>query len=328
MEDKIQSLRKAAEIHKKVRGLVKDDIKPGTKVIDICEKIEHNVRELTKFNKEEPLKGGIGFPCGFSINNCAAHWTPTSKNELRIINKNDICKIDFGVHINGYIIDSAWTVSFDKKYDNLLNASKDATNTGLRLAGCDARINEISIAIEEVINSYEIELNNKRYAIKPVRSLCGHQIDKYKIHSKKAVPIINLPHYNAKMKEGEVYAIETFATTGSGKTVEMGECSHFMVDYLNQKPKRFSGLMEHRKVFLKRLYKERSTLPFCQRWFNCWDILEKEKVEETLQDLVERNIINAYPPLYDKKGSFVSQFEHTLMIHKDKVEILSRGDDY
>ena len=58
------------------------------------------------------------------------------------------------------------------------------------------------------------------------------------------------------------------------------------------------------------------------------DILEKEKVEETLQDLVERNIINAYPPLYDKKGSFVSQFEHTLMIHKDKVEILSRGDDY
>jgi methionyl aminopeptidase len=328
MEDKLQSLRKAAEIHKKVRNLVKDDIKPGAKVIDICEKIEHNVRELTKFNKEEPLKGGIGFPCGFSINDCAAHWTPTSRNESRIINKNDVCKIDFGVHIDGHIIDSAWTVSFNEKYDNLLNASKDATNTGLSLAGCDVRINEISVAIEEVINSYEIELNNKRYQIKPVRSLCGHQIDKYKIHSKKAIPIINIPHYNEKMKEGEVYAIETFATTGCGETVERGDCSHFMIDYLNQKPKRFQGLMDHQKKFLKQVYKNRATLPFCQRWSNSWDDLEKQKVEYILKDLVDRNIVNAYPPLYDKKGGFVSQFEHTIMIHKDKVDILSRGDDY
>ena len=63
------------------------------------------------------------------------------------------------------------------------------------------------------------------------------------------------------MKEGEVYAIETFATTGSGETVEKGNCSHYMVDYLNQKPKNFQGLMKHQKIFLKKLYKNRSTLP-------------------------------------------------------------------
>ena len=56
MEDKLQSLRKAAEIHKKVRNLVKDDIKPGAKVIDICEKIEHNIRELTNEKQTRRFK--------------------------------------------------------------------------------------------------------------------------------------------------------------------------------------------------------------------------------------------------------------------------------
>ena len=124
--------------------------KVNVTVIDICEKIENCIKELIGFDEKEPLKRGIGFPCGFSINECAAHWTPTRSTESRIIHKDDVCKIDFGVHVNGYIIDSAWTVAFNEKYDNLLNASKDATNTGLRLAGCDARINEISASIEEV----------------------------------------------------------------------------------------------------------------------------------------------------------------------------------
>ena len=33
MDKKVESLRKAAEIHKKVRNLIKEDIKPGAKVI-------------------------------------------------------------------------------------------------------------------------------------------------------------------------------------------------------------------------------------------------------------------------------------------------------
>jgi methionyl aminopeptidase len=123
MEEKIKSLRIAADIHKKVRKMVKDDIKPGAKILDICEKIENNVRLLSKYDIEKPLLQGIGFPCGFSVNNCAAHWTPVTSNEKRKIKKGDVCKIDFGVHVNGYIIDSAWTVAFNK----LLYFSSNAT---------------------------------------------------------------------------------------------------------------------------------------------------------------------------------------------------------
>ena len=33
------------------------------------------------------------------------------------------------------------------------------------------------------------------------------------------------------MKEGEIYAIETFGTTGKGYVREDGECSHYMKDF-------------------------------------------------------------------------------------------------
>ena len=163
-------------------------------------------------------------------------------------------------------------IFYDTPGSNLLNATKDATNTGLNLAGCDARISEISANIEEVINSYDIVLNNKRLKIKPVRSLCGHQIEKYKIHHKKAIPIIRMDNYHEKMKEGEFYAIETFASTGTGNVIERGNCSHYMVDYRNEKKKNFQNMNSDEKLLLTTLYKKRSTLPFCPRWLKSYGI--------------------------------------------------------
>ena len=47
-----------------------------------------------------------------------------------VVDALSACRADFGSHINGHIIDSAFTVAFNPKYDNLLKAVKDATNTG------------------------------------------------------------------------------------------------------------------------------------------------------------------------------------------------------
>ena len=58
-----------------------------------------------------------------------------------------MCKIDFGCQINGRIIDSAFTVTFDSKYDKLLEAVKASTNEGLKLAAVDVRIGDIGAAI-------------------------------------------------------------------------------------------------------------------------------------------------------------------------------------
>ncbi|KAJ3118082.1 Methionine aminopeptidase 2 [Phlyctochytrium bullatum] len=97
----------------------------------------------------------------------------------------------------GRIIDCAFTVAFDPQYEKLLAAVKDATNTGIREAGIDVRLSDIGAAVQEVMESYEVEINGKTYqefeltiAVKPIRNLNGHSIGSYQIHAGKTVPIV------------------------------------------------------------------------------------------------------------------------------------------
>lgn len=194
MEEKIQSLRKAAEIQRQVRRFAQRIIKPGRKLADICEDLENYNRTLAP---QKPMDSGIAFPTGISINNCAAHYTPNPGDET-VLKYDDVCKIDFGTHINGRIIDTAFTVAFNPVYDNLLLAVKDATNTGIKEAGIDARLSEIGEKIQETMESYEVEINGKVHQVKTVKNLNGHSIDPYKIHGGKSVPCVKT-NTNVKM---------------------------------------------------------------------------------------------------------------------------------
>ncbi len=112
-----------------MRAYAKKIMKPGMSMIDICEAIENGTRTLIE---ENGFQAGIGFPTGCSLNHCAAHYTPNAGDQT-VLQYDDVCKIDFGTHINGRIIDCAFTVSFNPVYDNLLAAVKDATNTGIKV---------------------------------------------------------------------------------------------------------------------------------------------------------------------------------------------------
>ena len=50
-----------------------------------------------------------------------------------VLQQGDVLKVDIGVHVNGRICDSAFTLNFEPTYDNLLEAVKAATNTGIRV---------------------------------------------------------------------------------------------------------------------------------------------------------------------------------------------------
>lgn len=132
-------LRKAAECHRQVRKYAQSIIRPGVRLIDICQAIESTNRRLIEANK---LEAGIAFPTGSSINHCAAHYSP-NPGDFRVLEKDDVCKIDFGTHVKGLLVDCAFTVAFNPIYDNLLEAVKAATNAGVKAAGIDARLNEI-----------------------------------------------------------------------------------------------------------------------------------------------------------------------------------------
>jgi len=132
-----------------------------------------------------------------------------------VLNQEDVMKVDFGVHINGRIVDSAFTMSFDPVYDNLLTAVKAATNAGIKEAGIDVRMSDIGAAIQEVMESYEVEIKGTTYPVKAIRNLNGHDIHPYSIHGGKSVPIVKGGD-QTKMEEGETFAIETFGSTGKG----------------------------------------------------------------------------------------------------------------
>ena len=120
-------------------------------------------------------------------------------------------KIDFGTHVNGHLIDSAFTVAFNPKYEQLLKASQESTAAGIRLAGVDVRLADIGEIIEETMESFEVELDGKVYPVRSIKNLCGHSIEQYRVHGGQLVPNCKGTDPSIKMKEGEQYAIETFA---------------------------------------------------------------------------------------------------------------------
>jgi len=250
-----------------------------------------------------------------------------------VLQYGDVMKIDFGTQIEGRIIDCAWTVAFDPQFDPLLNAVKEATNTGIRAAGIDVQMSEIGEAVEEVMESFEVEINGKTYPIKCCRNLNGHSIGPYQIHAGKSVPIVKGGE-STRMEEGEFYAIETFGTTGRGWVVEDGDCSHYMKDfYAPHVPLR----LPKAKKLLSHINKTFGTLAFCKRWLERPDggsfttngnAGKQEQYSAALKNLCDVGIVTPYPPLVDIKGSYVAQYEHTLLLRPTCKEVLSRGDDF
>lgn len=265
----------------------------------------------------------MGFPTGLSLNHCAAHYTPNAGNKV-ILNEADVMKVDIGVHLNGRIVDSAFTLAFQPQYDSLLAAVKAATNTGVRESGIDVRMSDIGAAIQEVMDSYEVVLptagsnsttaadpghiGSTTHQVRAIRNLNGHNIEQYKIHGGKSVPIVKGGD-QTKMEEGETFAIETFGSTGRGFVHDDMETSHYAKI---AEGKAGGGLrVQSAKTLLRTIEKNFGTLPFCRRYL---DRLGCEKYLLGLNNLVSSGIVEAYPPLVDVKGCYTAQYEHVSVL--------------
>ncbi|KIW28671.1 methionine aminopeptidase 2-1 [Cladophialophora immunda] len=321
----LQNYRKAAEVHRQTRQWVQESVRPGQTLLDVAEGIEDSVRALLGHAGLEPgdsLKGGMGFPTGLCLNNQVAHYTPNPGQKDVVLQQDDILTVDFGVHSNGWIVDSAFTVAFDHTYDSLLAAVKDATNTGIKTAGVDVRISDVSAAIQEAMESHEVEIRGKTFRVKPVRNLSAHDIKRYRIHGGKSIPFVKNSD-QTKMEEGEVFAIETFGTTGRGYVVD--DVGVYGYGLNHNAPLATSLPLASARRLHKTIRENFGTLVFSRRY------LERLGVERYLAGmncLVSNGIVESYEPLMDIPGSYSAQFEHTLLLRETHKEVLSRGDDY
>ncbi|TGO23011.1 hypothetical protein BPAE_0147g00150 [Botrytis paeoniae] len=338
----LDDYREAAEIHRQVRQYAqKELIKPGASLLSIADGIENGIRALSGHQGLETgdaLKASMGFPTGLCLNNIAAHWTPNPGGKDVILKNSDVLKVDFGVQVSGRIVDSAFTVAFDHTYDNLLAAVKDATNTGIMHAGIDARMSDIGAAIQEVMESYEVEIGGKVFPVKSIRNITGHDILRYHIHGGKQVPFVKNKNRD-KMEEGEVFAIETFGSTGTGYLRDdVGIYGYGRNDDVTSANVQLSSA----KALLNTIDANFGTLVFCRRY------LERLGVKDYhlgMRHLIDNGIMESYAPLVDVKGSCTAQFEHvrrnlaklsseanhwfqTILLHSGGKEVISRGDDY
>jgi methionyl aminopeptidase len=353
---KLICLREAAKIHSGARQIALNNLYPGNSyrllvfevenyIISQCTKIS----EVTdKHRKDYFSKGfinsGIAFPVGVNVNNVVAHDSSNSLDDRTFL-YGDVVKIDIGVHVDGMIIDSAFTKIIDDYdvvdsnllsgtavYDPLINASHDSVMTAIKMSGPDQLLIEISESIEEIISSYEIDLGSDILEIKPISGMGGHDIKPYNIHAGKLILSSPDPDIqsNTRMDVNEVYAIETYATTGSGiATQNSGTVSHYMEthDSLVSSNKITKKDKKHfRTSDLYKWMKTRNGLPFSYSWIteNC----NIPKLQKYIKSGVESGQIMAYPPIYDIDSSRVSQFEHTIHIGEKIVEIFTLNDMY
>jgi len=291
----LENLKKAAKIAKDVIRYSKSLLKPEVSLLEIAESIEQRIRDLG---------GEPAFPVNISINEIAAHYTPQPGNDI-ILKEGDVVKIDIGVHVDGYIVDTAYTEEInDTKYKDLIEASRQALLNVKKILKKDIELWEIGKIIEDTI---------KRYNLNPIYNLSGHKIDRYLLHAG-----INIPNYNngskIKLKEG-IYAIEPFATNGIGY-VRDGHGSG-IYSIVNYKPIRDPKL----RKFLDFLYDRYKNLPFAYRWL----ISDKNlniNINTAIEILKRNNIIYEYPILIEKTGGIVSQHETTFFINSGVHDVI------
>jgi methionyl aminopeptidase len=324
MDSQLDKYIKAGEIHRTVREYVRPHLTEGIKYVDIVKIIETKIaEEINKLKFNDQLNNGIAFPTGVGVNNVAAHFTPHYKDET-VLKLDDVMKIDYGVHIDGCIIDAAFTINLNDKYSEILNASSEAVNAIIKNIGVGSRFGDLSAISQEIVESYEYE----GIPLKVIDNLAGHNILPWKIHGGKllyGVPQHNSEYDDLKVDDGEVMAIEIFVSNGNGTTVlgiNPKNYSHYMLKPEIERIPLFTT--KKTNEVSKLIAQNFKTLPFCPRFIDNINKIHTNYIEN-LQELFGRGYLNSYPPLLETNAaSKVAQFEHTVYISENNKIVLSK----
>ena len=279
---------KAGKIASQVREYARTQDHTGRSLSEICNDIE---QEIFK-------KGGEpAFPVNVSLNDIAAHYTAVPNDPI-IVKNTDVLKIDVGVHIDGYIADTAVTVSYDTKYQNLIDIAERALDEAIGISRSNTRVSDIGRIIEKTIT---------KYGCKPIQNLSGHSLERYTIHAGKSIPNIWTIGHSFNLSVNNVYAIEPFVTTNDGQGV-----------VYEGKIKNIFGIGSRKRTkeqktddFLEYLWNKFKTLPFALRWIV--NEYEEKEALYLLEILVKKKNVHAYPILVEGANRIVVQAEHTII---------------
>ena len=290
----LDKYREAGRIASEARNRAVASIAPGIAYVDVLDAIESYIRSRG---------ADLAFPAQVSVNSVAAHDC-CRPGDPRTSAAGDVAKVDLGVHVDGCIADTAATADLGDHAD-LLCASRTALEAAIALVRPGTGTRQIGAAIQRAMQDA---------GHKPVANLTGHGIAPYTIHCSPAIP--NVPDgSDVRLKEGMMICIEPFATTGRGTVVEQGRAEVFGARRKLKAPRGVdSGVVDQIEA--------RKGLPFCRR-----ELAREhgeELAERSLRELLRAGAVFEYPPLCERPGALVAQFEHTMYVGADGAEVMTR----
>lgn len=299
----IDMYKKAGKIVSNVRKKAVDYVKEDMKILDLVEFVEGEIVELG---------GKPAFPCNVSINEVTAHYTSPANDE-KIIKSGDLVKIDLGAHVDGYIADTAISVIVGddipeetlEKHQNMIAASMEGLENAISIIKAGTEVGKIGRIIEKAINDR---------GFNSVSNLTGHSMERWILHSGLSIP--NIKENNShKLEEGDVLAIEPFATDGVGRVTDMNEV--YIFRFLRDRPMR----LIHAKRALNIIKKDYHNLPFAQRWLQ--DHFSEHHLNAAMRMLITSRAIYPYHVLKEKSNAVVAQSEHTVIVESDGCMVIT-----
>jgi methionyl aminopeptidase len=296
-EDALEKFKLSGKILRESREEIRKFVREDMPIIQVCEKAEGLIRE----------KGGKpAFPCNVSINEVAAHYTSPPNDEKRIP-ENAVVKVDMGVHVDGYVTDTACTVCFNPEHRNMQMAAEHALDAAIESIHGDMATSQIGVIIEK---------NIKNLGFKPISNLTGHSVGRYLIHAGTSIPNVTQISFG-KVKTGRVYAIEPFVTVPDavGRVENSPEVTIFRL------VKAKSVKNAYAKKLLKYMDENFRTLPFAERWLK--DVVPDNKRREAFKELLKCKAVMGYPVFIEVSRKPVTQAEHTVLITENGCEVLT-----
>ncbi len=279
--------RAAGRVAGEARELGLSLARPGMLRRELAERVEGYIRDHG---------AAPAFPANLSRNSEAAHYTP-SADDPEPLQAGDLLKVDVGAHIEGAIADTAATVEVGgtHRYDNLVRAAREGLEAGIRAVRPGGPIDAVSRAVEAAVHAR---------GLKPIRDLTGHSIERYLLHAGKSIP--NVAGFtDRRLEEGEVVAIEPFATNGVG-SIANGPFGHIV---------RFRSDPGAADPALAALFHRFRTLPFTARWVT--DPAEAAALGRA------RRLLQTYPVFVEAGRGWVAQAEHTVLVGASGAEVLT-----
>jgi methionyl aminopeptidase len=291
----LSCLRRAGRVAAEVRQIGARGIVAGARLRDVCEEVEAEI---------ERRGAAAAFPVQTSRNDVAAHYCPGPDEDTAYAD-GDLAKLDIGVHVDGWVVDTALTVNVGDRPEGriFVEAARAALAAAIEVARAGVAVRAISAAIERTLRAHGVH---------PMRNLCGHGVGRYLVHTPPPIP--NSPEAtDTHLPAHSVVAIEPFATDGHGLVAERGTPEVFRVD-----PERvFPPGLDPRLVASLRAFRG---LPFARRQFR--DV-PKEAVDLGLEILRQHAQLTSYPPLVERGGRPVAQAEHTIYLGPEGTEVLT-----